>query len=350
MNISYEVVLMAFAIVIGIGFIWYCGADARRRTARLNIQDDKDRAEIEDTYRKTTAQVVGAAAVTLVFAYNLTKDNQTMELAASQAAATTYAEGVKLFKDDNPTVRASGIYLLERVASNRAEYREPIASTLVAFIRNETPDSKPAKAHRIDVDLRAAVHVLGRTAIIPDDSTTTLNLDGVNLAGADFSNLKGFAGRRLDGADLRAANFIGANLRGAQLSGVDMNDSGAYGPEFTDEVTHRPEWSYEKYWYAAQFDNADLTGAMLDGSGLAGVLFGRANLKDVNLERTVLSRADFSLAKNLETANFGSACADSPPVFPEGFACKLRSCNAPPAENPPHCAYAADHSGGTAKK
>jgi hypothetical protein len=97
MNLSLEAVLLTTAIAIGIGFIWYCDADARWRAAKLKLSNDKDRAEIEDSYRKTTAQIVGAAAVTLVFAYNLTKDNQTIEQTRSESAATTFAEGVKLF-------------------------------------------------------------------------------------------------------------------------------------------------------------------------------------------------------------------------------------------------------------
>jgi uncharacterized protein YjbI with pentapeptide repeats len=228
---------------------------------------------------------------------------------------------------------------LERVAANRAEYREPIANTLVSYIRSKTPISKPPKADRIGVDLRAAVHVLGRTAIIPEQSTTTLNLDGVNLAGADFSNLTGFAGRRLDGADLRSANFIGASLRGTQFSGAEMNDSGAYGPDFNEDIPRRSEWSYEKYWYAAQFDNADLTDAALDGSGLVGVLFGHANLENTNFERAVLSRADFSQAHNLDKAKFGNACADTAPLFPNGFVCELRRCNEPLTNSSPSCGY-----------
>jgi uncharacterized protein YjbI with pentapeptide repeats len=322
-----------------VAFIWYCSADARWRVAKLALSDPKDRAEIEDSYRKTTAQVVGAGAVALVFAYNLTKDNQTIEQTQSQAAATTFAEGVKLFKEGDPNVRASGIYLLERVASNRAEYREPIANALVSFIRSKTPTVRSAKAGRIDVDVRAAVHVLGRTAIIPENATTTLNLDGVNLAGADFSYLPGFAGRRLDGADLRVANFIGANLRGTQMSGAEMNDSAAFGPEFNEAVPRRPEWSYEKYWYAVQFDCADLTDALLDGSGLVGALFGRADLQNTHLERAVLSRADFTQAQNLDKAHFDNACADDVVQFPEGFDCQLRRCNEPLKATPSTCRY-----------
>src|ERR1700730_8211192 len=151
MSFVTETLLLLVAILVGVTFIWYCGEDARRRVARLSIPDDKDRAEVEDNYRKTTAQVVGAAAVALVFAYNLTKDNQTIEQTQSQSAATTFAEGVKLFKDKDQTVRASGIYLLERVASNRPEYQEPIANALVSYIRGNAPSSKPLRAGEIGV-------------------------------------------------------------------------------------------------------------------------------------------------------------------------------------------------------
>lgn len=140
-NFTEQSALLLAAVIVGVAFIWYCGADARWRVAKLKLRNDKERAELEDNFRKTTAQVVGAAAVALVFAYNLTKDSQTSEQIQSQSASTTFAEGVKLFEDKDQTVRAWGIYLLERVASNRIEYREPIAYTLVSYIRSQTPNT-----------------------------------------------------------------------------------------------------------------------------------------------------------------------------------------------------------------
>jgi uncharacterized protein YjbI with pentapeptide repeats len=154
-----------------------------------------------------------------------------------------------------------------------------------------------------------------------------VNLDAANLAGADFGRLTGFRNRRLQGADLRVANFHHADLGGTRLSGAEMNDSAAYGPDFTDETPRRSSWSYEKYWYSVQFDCADLTDTQLDGAGLTGALFGRANMNRTNLDRANISRADFTRVRNLDTVNFGDACADDTPQFPEGFVCQIRKCS-----------------------
>jgi hypothetical protein len=97
--------------------------------------------------------------------------------------------------------------------------------------------------------VRAAIHVLGRTALIPDREKQSLNLDAVNLAGADFAGLPGFRGTRFQGAHLHVANFEGADLAGARFSGARMSDVEAYGPSFySDAVFLRKNWDdYEKY-------------------------------------------------------------------------------------------------------
>jgi hypothetical protein len=118
-----------------------------------------------------------------------------------------------------------------------------------------------------------------------------------------------------------------------------MNDSGAYGPGFNEDIPKQPEWSYQKYWYAVQFDCADLSGTAFDGSGLVGAIFGRADVKGANFQRAVLSRADFSQVANLDQANFENACADTAPTFPAGFVCDLRKCNDPLKDKSPVCHF-----------
>ena len=333
--------LFSAAIIVGCGFIWFCGYNAKIRIKVIQFPKDKDKAELEDNFRKTAAQIVGGGAVVLVAAYTLTKDNQTFELTRVQSALTAYSEGAKLLMEKDPTVRAAAIYLLERVVSIRPEYSDPVARTLVAFILRASPQQKPPKAIHVDVDVRAAVQVLGRTALIPSNERNSLNLDAANLAAADFGGLSGFRYRRFEGADLRNANFAGADLTGARLSGTEMNDSGAYGPSFSAMIPQSPDWSYQKYWYTVQFDCADLTHTQFDGAGLVGALFGYANVDSANFERANISRADFSQARNLESADFMNACADEPPIWPKGFECQLptRKCSEPLNDKPLLCSY-----------
>jgi hypothetical protein len=336
---TQSIALYLASAILGLAFIWFCGFDARRRASGLKTAAAIERAEREDTFKKTTAQIVGAGAFVIAFAYTLTKDDQTLEQTRAQLAASTYAEGVKLLKEKDLKIQAAGIYLIERVAALRPEYRDPISHTLVALIKDQTPPGKPAKALEVGIDVRAAIRVLGRTAIIGEEQKTSLNLDQSNLAGADLSYLTGFAGNRMHGADLRHANFQYSNLSKTGMSGAEMNDSGAFGPSFSEEIPKREQWYYEKYWYAVQFDCADLSDAQLDGSGLVGAIFGRANLARTNFETANLSRADFTLARNIELANFKDACADTSPLFPTGFNCPLRKCNAPKDAEPKTCKF-----------
>jgi len=75
MSLLPESALFICAAVIALAFIWFCGWDASRRLAKFEIPEANDRAELDDGFRKTTAQILGAAAVVVVFAYTFTKDN-----------------------------------------------------------------------------------------------------------------------------------------------------------------------------------------------------------------------------------------------------------------------------------
>lgn len=340
MGLLSQSALFVSAATIALMFIWFCGWDASRRLTKFEIPDQKDRATLDDGFRKTTAQIVGAAAVVLVFAYTFTKDNLAFEQARGQSAASVYSEGTKLLKEENPTVRAAGIYLVEKVGALEAQYHDPISRTLVEFVKQNTFPIHTAKPQFVGADVKAAIHVLGRTTPISDRDKYSLNLDHANLAGADFSWSSGFKERHLQAADLRHANFQHADLRRTWLNGSNMNDSGAYGPEFTDEVPRGKDWDlWRKFDYAVQFDCADLTGAELADAGLVGVLFGHADMKFANLNNSNVSRADFTKVRNLDKVHFGIACADERPYFPAGFICELRTCSGPPLEDRKMCHF-----------
>ena len=80
----WEIGLALAALLGALGFIFWCDWDARRRVKAYANPQEKDKAELEDTFRKTTAQVIGAAAVVLVFAYTLTEDSGTFQQARAQ--------------------------------------------------------------------------------------------------------------------------------------------------------------------------------------------------------------------------------------------------------------------------
>jgi len=338
--IGFDAAIIALSVVIGLVFIALCPLYAQERIKNFTFASQFEKATAEDNFTKTAAQVLGGAAVIFVFAYTLTKDNEEHELTRTQSAANAYEKAVKLLQEDSPTVRAGAIYLLERVASIDSSYKDPIANTLVGFLKqNNGEKSQPEKPALVDVDVRATIHVLGRTTFIPIKLSTILNLDGFKLDGADFSWLSGFSERRLQGTHLHVANFTGTNLTKTRMSGAEMNDSEAYGTQFSSSVPLANDWFYKKYWFAVQFDCANLTETQLDGSGLVGALFGRAKLNKTNFSRAVLSRADFSKARGLETSNFTDACADESPIWPDNFECPLRKCSEALRNATPSCNY-----------
>lgn len=188
----WEIGLALFALMGALGFIYFCDWDARRRVKVYARLEAKDKAGLEDTFRKTTAQVIGAAAVVLVFAYTLTKDSGTFQLTRAQMAAGAYSEAVKLLDQKNDAdVRAAAIFLLERVASLQVEYQQPVAYTLVAIIRAAAPIQRRDKMVPVDAGIQAIIQIFGRTTILPL-SASSQDLDGKNLAGGNFVRLDGF--------------------------------------------------------------------------------------------------------------------------------------------------------------
>jgi hypothetical protein len=91
---------------------------------------------------------------------------------------------------------------------------------------------------------------------------TKANLEGLNLAGADFW-----------GAKLVDQNFGGADLAGALFGGDTQTQSDLTGVDFS---------------------NANLTGALLDGTYLYTVSFNGADLTDAGLSGATLIFVDFS--------------------------------------------------------
>lgn len=321
---SYIFFISIFSILL---LPYYFEYEARKKLKGYSISSDKERAEIENEFIKTAAQVLGGIAVLITFVYNLNKDNELYHLTIMQSAATTYAEATKLLNEANtPIVRASAIYLLEQVAllDVNFNYKESIANTLVAFIHSQGKKNKTEKDQRVNADVRAAIHVLGRTAEIPISKVESMNLDNTFLAGADFENLKEFRGRRFQGADLRSANFKKADLSNTRFSGVNMNDYCSIGSTFKKQTR---EWKENKrHWYVAVFNRANLRHAKFEGAGLAGVIFEKADLYRTNFKLSELTRADFTDSRNIEFASFEGACADEAPTWPKNFHLRLPKC------------------------
>jgi len=73
--------------------------------------------------------------------------------------------------------------------------------------------------------------------------------------------------------------------------------------------SHRPYiwWSWERYRYVANFDNATLIDAGFEDTSVAGASFRNANLAGARFYGSDISRADFTGALGLSDAKFEGA-------------------------------------------
>jgi hypothetical protein len=301
---SIALVIAAFftAICIWLPIIW---------TKRFHIYggDKKAKAEIEDSYRRTLAQLLGAAAIAMTFAWTWIKDHETIEQTRTQATNQGFGEAAKLISTENVDTRAAGVYLMENLVRSSPEYYRPVLHTLQSLIKSHQPKQieEGAERPKVSEDVKAAIYVLGR---LPHPGIT-IDMRDLYLAGADFKDLKEFRGADFQGAQLFATNFSGADLTGAIFDGAQMTDWISFGSaRWTDE---RWEWwkgplAWERVRYAALFDWANLTGVSFGGALLAGASFQNAILDKVNFSGADLSRVDFQNSKNPQSAIFDGAC------------------------------------------
>jgi hypothetical protein len=301
----------------------------------ITASDPKDRADIEDNFRKTVGQALGGIAVLIGAGMAYLEFTQQQETAAKQALqqqvtaakqileqhqesekslktsqdlliSNQVAKGFEQLASDKIAMRLGGIYALEGVMNTSEQYHQPVLEALCAFVRDGTigvtiNDKGPR------TDIQAALSVVGRrkpwagSVDLPKGpGTRSVDLAGANIPGARLS-LASLTYADLEGANLSGANLFKANLSRAVLTGAHL--SGAY------------------------LEAADLSGAFLNyGADLSGAVLAEANLSDATLFKANLTNANLTGAHNLTQAQLDGACG-KPRALPPGLTLdKLKPC------------------------
>jgi uncharacterized protein YjbI with pentapeptide repeats len=195
-------------------------------------------------------------------------------------------------------VRLGGIHALHRIATASPVDQPSIVAVLSAFIQQQgsvPADDDPARldAHRPAVDAQAAANVIGRLPRLADQETidwTGVHLErgslpNVNLSGAylGFTHLQRIY---LSDSICRGANFNRADLRGAILTGVDLTDA-----KLTSAKLE-----------GARLERANLAGADFRGAALESASLSAANLRQTDFRGTDLSKVRGLNRKQLEAA------------------------------------------------
>jgi uncharacterized protein YjbI with pentapeptide repeats len=348
-------IAVVVSVIAALAFWWWWPKWQVNRLA-LEIRDPKVRADVEDNFRRTVGQLLGGAAVLfgawLAF-LQFSQHQQTAQIKPQQQAAhdllisSQASKGFEQLASDKIAMRLGGIFALEGVMnmSERPEqYRGPVLEALCAFVREytigKTVFEKP------DIDIQAALTVIGRRKgpELPDLAKANIpgaNLSGANLRGADLDsadlNSAYLSGANLSGANLLGARLTGANLTGANLSRVDLTGADLTGANLGLADLNGAYLSSANLTGAnlggAKLGSADLTGANLGGVNLNGAnlsgayLIGAdlngANLRGANLLGANLRGAHLTGAKNLIQTQLNEACGNSETELPEGLGLTL---------------------------
>jgi uncharacterized protein YjbI with pentapeptide repeats len=347
------IVVVAIAALVLLGWLWWQVPKWQLNSLKPKISTDnpKERADVEDNFRKTFGQVLAGAAVLIgagsaLFQFlqqqKAAQEQQQIsqsqflkqqeEFVQQQQAArdllisNQVSKGFEQLAGREIVMRLGGIYALEGVMNTSEQYHQPVLEALCAFVRENTigktvPD-KPT------TDVQAALTVIGRRAAGPGRvDLANISIPGTNLVGAklDHANL---TLAKLDHANLTGANLSGAGLRranlsGADLTGADLSRANLTGANLSD----------------AYLDGTNLTGAYLDGTNLTGADLHDANLSDANLRGANLIRAnlpgtnlsganlsgaklgnvDLTYVENLTQGQLDKACGDENTRLPEGL-------------------------------
>jgi hypothetical protein len=275
------------------------------------IIDPKERADVEDNFRKNVGQALGGIVVLLGawMAYvqtgqTLMKTEASQEIQRKSARDLLYSQQFSKAFDQLGTVdqkgsdliitQLGGIYTLEGIMK---EYRWRIVEAIAAFIRVRSPRDGATATGSIGIIPQTALTVLGRRDQSPEESP--INLEQTNLRKANLP------GAKLESVILRRSDLTEANLNEARLVSADLS-----GVILTDAAVQRAVLT------GAILTNADLTRATLLGARLQSSNLTGANLTGADLTNAVLTGARMQGAR-LMGADLTGATYDDQTILPD---------------------------------
>src|SRR6516164_8432135 len=224
------IVVGSVALLVGICAWWWV---PKWQMQSVRVPDPKDRADIEDNFRKTVGQALGGLFILLgaglaYLQFTEQQRNSQQQFTAQQEASrqqftaqqetarqqleeqqkasrdllisNQVSRGFEQLASKDIVMRLGGIYALEGVMNTSEQYHQPVLEALCAFVRDgtrtDTGEGPPA------TDIQAALTVIGRRKVI----------------GTGIPDLH-------KAPDLSKAHISKANLYLANLSGFDLSDA-----------------------------------------------------------------------------------------------------------------------------
>jgi hypothetical protein len=161
--------LVGFVIIITITIafsFWLYWPRWQVDRLRATMPDTKARADVEDNFRKTAGQAIGGLAVLIGAGFAYLQFQGQQQASRDLLISNQVAKGFELLgnKDNQLQQRLGGIYALEGVMNTSKEYYRPVLEALSAFIRDRAAETN--KGAKLGSDLRAALNVIGRRALL----------------------------------------------------------------------------------------------------------------------------------------------------------------------------------------
>jgi uncharacterized protein YjbI with pentapeptide repeats len=311
----------------------------------LGIQDAKDRMTLENELRGGLTHILGWALVALGLYYvvrRVVAAEKAGEVSRQGQITERFTRAISQLGAIRPNgqkrleIRVGGIYGLEGIARESAEYYWPVMEILTAYVRENAPWQIPVSeskeklkvvgeqtkmdplsevAPKVPADIQAVLSVLGRRALrYRDGEENRLNLAQTNLQRASLGNAN------LEGALLFRANFQKAILTKAKLESALIDESQLQEANLNYANLQRTSLKRANLQRAslmgANLQHARLSGTTLQGADLRGIDLRGADLEETNLEGANLQKAKLKgailrganlLGANLEGADLEGA-------------------------------------------
>ena len=322
MSISITMAIMAIAIVIAMA-IWWLFPKFQLKTLGY-IPSGREKAELENDFRKTVAQPMGAV---LLLASALTAYYQFL----IDYDAKQQSSALSLMSKDSLLERMAGIELLKEWASRKLasegdqEKRKKFLKTaLLSFLRgrweyklvvthvkcgSKADEYAPwAENKNFALNKRRQLTKIGADAqAVLDVLLDTTSEQGLDLfskqQGSDFSSEQ--QGLELcsaqQGLDLSQLWLSGAKIKNVKAVCINLSFSDLKGADFTGSTLKNPDFFCTNL-SSAIFEKTELLGGRVNEDG-----------NQVNMVSAVASYAIFTEAK-LQHVNMQNAYLDTPDV------------------------------------
>ena len=170
----------ALLVLVAIWWLWW--RLPLRQVRSIQAHDPKDRAEVEDNFRKTVGQALVGAALLIGALVAYLQFSQQQRSALDLLVSTQVQKGFEQLSGKEMVIRLGGIYALEAAMNSSPAYHQPVLEALCAFVSDSTIGINVASPPATDV--QAVITVIGRRS----EGLGFVDLSRAKIPGANLSS------------------------------------------------------------------------------------------------------------------------------------------------------------------